>query len=294
MSTTTKAVRWGAMPYLPLNVHMYQKVDSEKPEYADLARVWPKLFSAIAPKVPEVLLSWCCAQFVVTRAAVRARPRAFYEAIYEWLNNRDLVLGNVTSFISSRVLEQTWHMIFGMPPAADILPVCDVFHCDILDVVTEQVETWEGTPFDRIPCKVYDAKHVTALVGIDQLLPGAIVDDFLFEPCGYSCNGVRGAEYFTIHITPEPHCAFVSFETNAQLSSYDALLERVLAIFRPAQFSVSIFVDNASALGSSQQALVWDYAGFAREDCCYHEFGSSSSNIAYANFAHESRPRVTL
>jgi hypothetical protein len=54
-----------------------------------------------------------------------------------------------------------------------------------------------------------------------------------------------------------------------------------------------VFVDNASALGSSQQALVWDYAGFAREDCCYHEFGSSSSNIAYANFAHESRPRVT-
>ena len=155
-----KAVRWGAMPYLPLNVHMFQKVDAEKPEYADLARVWPVLFKDIAPKVPAELLSWCCAQFAVTRAAVRARPRAFYEAIYEWINNRDPVLGNVTSFISSRVLEQTWHMIFGMPPMADILPVCDVFHCDVLDVVTAQVEQWEGTPFDRIPCKVYDIKHV--------------------------------------------------------------------------------------------------------------------------------------
>ena len=165
------------------------------------------------------------------------------------------------------------------------------------EVVMTSPERSAMAPFyrraDDPDALVYHAKHVTALVGIDQLLPGAIVDDFLFEPCGYSCNGVRGAEYFTIHITPEPHCAFVSFETNAQLSSYDALLERVLAIFRPAQFSVSIFVDNASALGSSQQALVWDYAGFSREDCCYHEFGSSSSNIAYANFAHESRPRVT-
>jgi len=155
-----KAVRWGAMPYLPLNVHMFQRVDSEKPEYEDIRRVWPRLFKDIAPEMPKEILSWCCAQFVVTRAAVRARPKAFYQAIYDWVTDADPVLGNATSFISSRVLEQTWHMIFGMPAAADILPVCDVYHCDILDTVTEQVEKWEGTPFDRIPCKVYDIKHI--------------------------------------------------------------------------------------------------------------------------------------
>lgn len=156
-----KAVRWGAMPYLPLNVHMYQRVDSEKPEFNDMRRVWPHLFSDLAPTMPKVFLSWCCAQFVVTRAAVRARPKAFYQNLYDWVTDAHPVLGNASSYISSRVLEQTWHMIFGMPAEAEMLPACDVFHCDILDVVTEQVETWEGTPFDRIPCKVYDAKHVS-------------------------------------------------------------------------------------------------------------------------------------
>lgn len=155
-----KAVKWGAMPYIPLNVHMFQKVDSEKPEFNDMKRVWPRLFKDIAPEMPNEFLSWCCAQFVVTRAAVRARPKAFYQAIYNWVTDNDPVLGNVTSFISSRVLEQTWHMIFGMPPEADILPICDVFHCDILDTVTADIEKWEGTPFDRIPCKVYDIKHI--------------------------------------------------------------------------------------------------------------------------------------
>ena len=156
-----KAVRWGAMPYLPLNVHMYQRVDSEKPEYNDMKRVWPYLFTDLAPVMPKTFLSWCCAQFVVTRAAVRARPKAFYQNIYDWITDAHPQLGNVTSYISSRVLEQTWHMIFGMPAEADMLPACEIFHCDVLDVVTQQVETWEGTPFDRIPCKVYEVKHVS-------------------------------------------------------------------------------------------------------------------------------------
>lgn len=26
--------------------------------------------------------------------------------------------------------------------------------------------------------------------GIDKILPGMVIDDFLFDPCGYSMNGV--------------------------------------------------------------------------------------------------------
>jgi hypothetical protein len=150
-----KAVRWGSAPYIPLNVHMYQRVDDEKPEFRDMAKVWPLLFTDIAPRMPREFLSWCCAQFVVTRAAVRARPLAFYQKIYDWVTD-----SNTTSYISSRVMEQTWHMIFGLPPKADMVSACDVFDCDVLDSVTATVETWEGTPFDRIPCKVYETHHI--------------------------------------------------------------------------------------------------------------------------------------
>lgn len=156
-----KAVRWGSAKYIPLNVHMYQRCDAEKPEFKDIENVWPLLFKELAPKMPSHFLSWCCAQFVVTRAAVRARPKAFYENVYAWVTNTGAFAKAepVTSFISSRVLEQTWHMIFGMPAQSDMIPPCDVFDCDVLDVVTAQIETWEGTPFDRIPNKVYEVKH---------------------------------------------------------------------------------------------------------------------------------------
>jgi hypothetical protein len=157
-----KTVRWGLMGYIPLNVHMYQRVDSEKPEYEDMALVWPKLFTDLAPQIPPVLLSWCCAQFIVTRAAVQARPKEFYEKIYDWVTNEGEWKGkkNVTSFISSRVLEQTWHMIFGMPAMSEMIPPCDIFDCDLLDVLTREIETWEGTPFDRISCKVYETQYL--------------------------------------------------------------------------------------------------------------------------------------
>jgi len=157
-----KAVKWGSRPYIPLNVHMYQRVDSEKPEFEDMAKVWPRLFTDLAPKMPPELLSWCCAQFVVTRAAVRARPKEFYQKIFDWMTNEGewKLEKNVTSYISSRVLEQTWHMIFGMPAMSDMIPACEIFDCDVLDAVTLQVETWEGSPFDRIPCKVYETQHL--------------------------------------------------------------------------------------------------------------------------------------
>jgi hypothetical protein len=157
-----KAVRWGSRPYIPLNVHMYQRVNADKPEYEDMAKVWGRLFTDLAPTIPKEFLSWCCAQFVVTRAAVRARPKAFYVNLLDWVTNEGpwRAEKNVTSYISSRVLEQTWHMIFGMPALSDLIPPCDLFDCDVLDTVTAQVEQWEGTPFDRIPCKLYELKHI--------------------------------------------------------------------------------------------------------------------------------------
>lgn len=35
-----------------------------------------------------------------------------------------------------------------------------------------------------------DAKDATNRSGIHKILPGMVIDDYLFEPCGYSMNGV--------------------------------------------------------------------------------------------------------
>ena len=68
--------------------------------------------------------------------------------------------------------------------------------------------------------------------GIDKLIPGCLIDDYLFDPCGYSMNGLmRGGYYVTIHITPESEFSYVSFETNYPLASYSDLIARVIRTF---------------------------------------------------------------
>lgn len=101
----------------------------------------------------------------------------------------------------------------------------------------------------------------TRIKGIDTIYKDARIDSYLFEPCGYSANGVvSGGNYFTIHVTPEPEASYASFESNVPLvqAGDDAdctvatrkLIRKVLDIFRPGKFSVTLFV---SALADDEE-----------------------------------------
>jgi len=88
------------------------------------------------------------------------------------------------------------------------------------------------------------AKWMTKASGIRDIFPDAAIHETMFEPCGYSMNGIEGEAYHTIHITPESHCSYASFETNANLASYSALTEKVVSTFRPGRFSLLFFADE--------------------------------------------------
>jgi Adenosylmethionine decarboxylase len=85
---------------------------------------------------------------------------------------------------------------------------------------------------------------VTKAAGIDKLLPGSSIQEFAFEPCGYSMNGLLYDSYWTIHITPESNCSYASFETNMRMVSYTSLVKAVLAIFRPKRYTMTLFADE--------------------------------------------------
>mmetsp|Transcript_11468 Transcript_11468/g.39980 ORF Transcript_11468/g.39980 Transcript_11468/m.39980 type:complete len:563 (-) Transcript_11468:240-1928(-) len=88
------------------------------------------------------------------------------------------------------------------------------------------------------------AEDVTARSGIKELMPGADIQEFQFDPCGYSMNGLMFEAYFTIHITPEAEFSYASFETNIRQGSYNALVKRVLSIFKPERFTMTMFADQ--------------------------------------------------
>lgn len=82
--------------------------------------------------------------------------------------------------------------------------------------------------------------------------PEARIDAYLFKPCGFSANGVvpaaqvgDGTHYFTVHVTPEPHCSYASFETNVPSRQTGKetvdVVEQVVKIFKPSRFSVTLF-----------------------------------------------------
>lgn len=62
------------------------------------------------------------------------------------------------------------------------------------------------------------ARQTTSASGIGSMLSGADIDDFVFDPCGYSMNGCQGEGLSTIHITPEQGFSYASVE----LSGYPA------------------------------------------------------------------------
>lgn len=92
------------------------------------------------------------------------------------------------------------------------------------------------------------AREARQKSGIDRLFHNMQVDDYLFDPCGYSMNGfLRSGHYVTIHVTPELDFSYVSFETNMPQVSYMELITKVLRMFQPNKFMMTLFANETSA-----------------------------------------------
>jgi S-adenosylmethionine decarboxylase len=85
--------------------------------------------------------------------------------------------------------------------------------------------------------------------------PCAVVDEFRFEPFGYSANALCSASrrFATVHVTPQAVCSYASVETDAPLDSAVALVARALAVFRPLSFHLA--VHTATSVGTPDKVL---------------------------------------
>ena len=73
------------------------------------------------------------------------------------------------------------------------------------------------------------------------------IDEFLFEPFGYSVNGLKGKHYFTIHVTPQEECSYASFETNLPLPQARDIIQALVDAFAPKSFDTVVFCDIPNA-----------------------------------------------
>ncbi|KAI8439154.1 hypothetical protein MSG28_013001 [Choristoneura fumiferana] len=105
--------------------------------------------------------------------------------------------------------------------------------------------------------------------GIDKIIPGMVIDDFLFDPCGYSMNGVA----------KDRSCSYVSFESNVPTARYEQVIARVLAAFRPQRFVLTVFA--TPEFRSLREYSVRDahYCRFAQYELHYALFAKDISSI---------------
>ncbi|MGL5046920.1 MAG: adenosylmethionine decarboxylase [Shewanella sp.] len=88
--------------------------------------------------------------------------------------------------------------------------------------------------------------EICAALELKHLLPEFEIDAHLFEPSGFSMNGLWGKYYVTLHITPQSEnvyaSSYVSFETNLDLALYPQnVLGRLLTLFAPVSWDTICF-----------------------------------------------------
>lgn len=84
-----------------------EKLPAVKPAIMD---GWGALYKGLEgfPDKPPVWWTYnCCAEFIVSRAAIRSRPLEFYVKAWDWLWKTQW-----NDYLTSRFFEYTWHMVF--------------------------------------------------------------------------------------------------------------------------------------------------------------------------------------
>jgi S-adenosylmethionine decarboxylase len=85
-------------------------------------------------------------------------------------------------------------------------------------------------------------RSVRESTGVAEIIPGFEIDDYLFEPNGYSLNAIGDDEYWTVHVTPERTSSYASFETNCRIAGdLEAVVGRLLGVFNPRSFDLVLF-----------------------------------------------------
>ena len=144
------------------------------------------------------------------------------------------------------------------------------------------------------------AESVTRCLELEKMICGnddenrgdddVVIHAHMFEPCGYSMNGLNGSNYVTVHVTPESHCSYASFETNCTKTPHNVLMTEILRKLRPKRFTVVLHGNNTTMSSSDptklKDVIVDKIDHYARRS---HDVAILSSSQSVCSVSHFSR-----
>lgn len=185
-----------------------------------------------------------------------------------FLNGAAFLLGDPT------VQNRQWHVYYSSALARDQIAEINLEMC--------------MTGLDRTKASVFfkdSGCEMTKKSGISDIIPGHVISDFEFEPCGYSMNGINGRAYSTVHVTPEDGFSYASYEAmgfDPGSDPFGPLVKRVLKCFKPAEFTVAV-----TCLGSGGAWSEWGYGdveGYTCESWVKQELPGGGGCVVYRCF----------
>jgi len=126
--------------------------------------------------------------------------------------------------------------------------------------------------------------------GLKAIFPQAQMDHYVFNPCGYSSNALLGEHYYSVHVTPEDICSYASFECNLplgnklnQYNSYKELIYKVLNVFNPDQFVITLFTRKPEGtLGQIRDFIPQNIKGYQKMDKIIYDL--NKWDLAFCQF----------
>ena len=126
---------------------------------------------------------------------------------------------------------------------------------------------------------------------IYEKLPGYKIDEFFFEPCGYSMNGIKDENYETIHVTPEGACSYISFETNDKIYLNNENKESNIAeIFKPYSCATIEIRKNNGIVDNLKNDIIRNYSLISSD---FITFGNINIEFHYYE-TNEMHPMVIV
>jgi len=143
------------------------------------------------------------------------------------------------SYLMGPITKDHWYLY-----VADYSDPCDAASKEVtLEIMMHKLDRAAASQFYR---KEGIAER-DKFPGVAELINGQETDEYNFTPCGYSMNGLADQYYSTIHVTPEAHCSYASFETNLSVNSYKNSVLRVFDIFKPGTVTLTLFRENTDS-----------------------------------------------